>query len=82
MGFTEINKDMLDYICEKKGSPKIGLFTPGTHIPVVEEKQLFEDQPEYALILAWHIGEELAQKLRTQGYKGKFIIPLPKPRIV
>ncbi|MBI2627862.1 MAG: methyltransferase domain-containing protein [Candidatus Niyogibacteria bacterium] len=82
MGFAKINKDILDYICEKKGSPKIGLFTPGTHIPVIEEKQLFEDQPEYALILAWHIGEELTQKLRTQGYKGKFIIPLPKPRIV
>lgn len=82
MGFAGINQQIVDYICERKGSPKIGLFTPGTHIPIVDEKQLFEDQPEYALILSWHIGEELAHKLRTLGYKGKFIIPLPKPKIV
>ncbi|KKS99620.1 MAG: hypothetical protein UV75_C0002G0001, partial [Candidatus Giovannonibacteria bacterium GW2011_GWA1_43_15] len=57
------------------------LFTPGTHIPVLEENKLFKDQPDYALILSWHIGEELMKILRKNGYKGKFIMPLPKARI-
>lgn len=82
LGFTKINEHILEYACEKNGSPKIGLYTPGTHLPVVDEKQLLVDQPEYALILSWHIGNELMKILRKQGYKGKFIMPLPKPKIV
>jgi len=81
LGFTHIDKDMLEYLGEKSGSPKIGLLTPGTHIPVVDEKRIFEEQPEYVLVLSWHIGEELMKKIRQLGYKGKFIMPLPEPKI-
>lgn len=82
LNFVKINNHLMNYTCEKTGSPKIGLFTPGTHIPVVDEKKLLSDQPDYALVLSWHIGEELMKKLRQLGYKGKFIIPLPKPKII
>jgi 2-polyprenyl-3-methyl-5-hydroxy-6-metoxy-1,4-benzoquinol methylase len=82
LGFTKITTDILDYTCEKRGSPKIGLFTPGTHIPVVDEEKLLKDQPEYVMVLSWHIGMELIKKTKEAGYKGKFIMPLPKPYIV
>lgn len=82
LNYTHIDHDILDYNCEKAGSPKIGLFTPGTHIPVVDEQRLFDEQPEYCLILSWHIAEELAKKVRDLGYKGKFIAPMPIPRIL
>lgn len=82
LNFTKIDNSILDYNCEKKGSPKIGLFTPGAHIPIVDEEKLFQEQPEYALMLSWHIGEELMKKVRQLGYKGKFILPLPEPKII
>jgi len=82
LNFTHLDKDILDYLGEKSGSPKIGLLTPGTHIPVVDEKKILEEQPEYLLILSWHIGEELIKIMQRLGYKGKFIIPLPKPTII
>ncbi|MDP3999617.1 MAG: class I SAM-dependent methyltransferase [bacterium] len=82
LGFTHIDKDLIAYLGEKSGSPKIGLLTPGTHIPVVDEKKIFQEQPEYVLVLSWHIGEELVKKIKQLGYKGKFILPLPKPRII
>lgn len=82
LGFTKINNALLDYACEKTGSPKIGLYTPGTHILVVNESRLLKEQPEYVLVLSWHIGDELVRKTKEAGYKGKFIIPLPIPRIV
>lgn len=81
LGFSKIDEQLINYIVERAGSPKIGMFTPGTHIPVLDEKLLFEDQPEYALMLSWHIGHELMEKLRAAGYKGKFIMPLPKVEI-
>jgi hypothetical protein len=55
---------------------------PGTLIPVLDEARLFDDQPEYALLLSWHIAEELAPKLTAKGFKGRFIVPLPTPRIL
>lgn len=82
LGFSKINTHLLDYTCEKSGSPKIGLFTPGTHIPVVDEKELLKKQPDYALILSWHIGPELMKIARKNGYKGKFIMPLPEPKVI
>lgn len=82
LGFTHVDASVLDYACEKRGSPKIGLYTPGTHIPVVDEARFLKEQPEYALLLSWHIGTELMKIMRTHGYKGSFIIPLPRPRVV
>ncbi len=67
---------------EVKGSYKIGKYMPGTLMPVVDESQLFEDQPEFALLLSWHIADELMPKLRARGFRGNFIVPLPTPRIV
>jgi hypothetical protein len=33
-------------------------------------------------VLSWHIADELMPRLRAEGFKGKFILPLPEPRIV
>ncbi len=82
LGFSKINTHLVSYAGEKNGSPKIGLYTPGTHIPVLDEKVIFEKQPEYALVLSWHIGEELMKLYRKLGYKGKFIMPLPTAKII
>lgn len=82
LGFTKIDSTLLDYTCERTGSPKIGMYTPGTHIPVADEKRLFEEHPEFAMILSWHIGDELVKKLKELGFKGKIIIPLPEPRLI
>ena len=82
LGFSKIDSTLIDYNGEKKGSPKIGMYTPGTHIVVVDEAKILKEQPEYAVVLSWHIGDELMKTLRARGYKGKFIVPLPKAKIV
>ncbi len=82
INYVGLDDGILDYVLEIKGSYKIGNYIPGTLIPIIEETKLFKDQPEYALLLSWHIAEELMPKLAEKGYKGDFIIPLPTPRIV
>jgi len=77
-----LDDSIIDCVLEIKGSYKIGKYMPGTLIPVLDEKKLLEDQPEYALLFSWHIADELAAKLRQMGFKGKFISPLPTPRIL
>jgi hypothetical protein len=82
VNYVGLDESILDYVCEIKGSLKIGKYMPGTVIPVVDEARMFDEQPEYALILSWHIADELIPKLRERGYRGQFIVPLPEPRIV
>ena len=66
----------------EKSTLKIGKFTPGTHIRVLDDNKLVEEQPDYALLLSWHFGESIINKFRNDGYKGKIIIPLPEPKIL
>jgi len=80
LNYCAIGPDLLDYTVEKS-KLKTGRLTPGTHIPIVEEQRLFQDQPEYALILSWNIKDELMPKLKAAGFKGRFIVPIPAPKI-
>ena len=80
--YTGIDDGILDCVVEVAGSHKIGKYIPGTRIPVLEESKLFDDQPDYALILSWHIAEELMPKLRNRGFRGSFIVPLPTPKVI
>ena len=82
VSYVGLDGGMIDYVGEIKSSLKVGKYMPGTIIPVVDESRIFEYQPEYALILSWHIAEELMPKLRERGFVGKFIVPLPTPRVV
>jgi len=74
-------EDFLKCVVEVPGSDKIGRDIPGTKIPVLDEGKLIEDQPPYALLLSWHIADDIIPKIRQMGYKGHFILPLPEARI-
>jgi hypothetical protein len=82
INYVGLDDGILQCVLEVKDSLKVGKYMPGTLIPVLEESRLFEDQPEYALLLSWHIADELIPKLRKKGFRGKYIVPLPEPRIV
>jgi len=81
INYVGLDNGVLDSVLEIKGSYKIGKYVPGTVIPVLEEALLFSDQPEYALLLSWHIADELIPKLRERGFRGRYIVPLPSPRV-
>jgi hypothetical protein len=82
VNYVGLDEGIIDYVCEIPGSLKIGKYIPGTQIPVVDEAKLFEDQPDCAVIFSWHIADELAPKLKTKGFRGQFITPLPVPRVL
>ncbi len=70
------------YLAEQSQSLKLGMYSPGCHIPVVDEKLLFEEQPEYGLLLSWNIKDIIVPKLRERGYTGKIIVPVPSLHII
>jgi len=82
LNYCRLGRETIDFVTEKS-TLKIGKFTPGTHIPVVSDAELIERRPDYALLLAWNFAEEIMNNLAEYRAKGgKFIIPIPVPRIV
>jgi SAM-dependent methyltransferase len=82
MSFLEVGPEQIGYIADR--SPlKQGLFTPGSHIPVVSPERLLADQPDYVLLLAWNFADEiLPQQAEYRRRGGKFIVPLPTVAVV
>ena len=82
VNYVGLDSNIIKYICEIKGSHKIGHYLPGTKIPIVDEKIIFHSKPDYLILFSWHISKELIKIFKKKGYKGKFIVPLPKPKII
>jgi SAM-dependent methyltransferase len=77
-----ISRDILPYIAEQATCLKVGLFTPGTHIPIVDEARMLQEQPDYGFLLSWHYAKDIIRNLRKKGLRSKIIVPLPEVRIV
>lgn len=80
--YLEIGRELLPYIVDR--SPlKQGLYTPGTHIPVVGPERLLLDQPDYVLLLAWNFVDEIIeQQMEYRKRGGKFMVPVPEIRVL
>ena len=81
INYLGLDQDVVDCVLEIKGSYKIGNYIPGTKIPILNENILSKNKPDYLILFSWHIKNELKRNLKRKGFKGKFIIPLPSPKI-
>jgi hypothetical protein len=82
LNYCRIGTETLDYVTEK-AALKIGRYTPGTHVPVVSDQTLVDTRPDYALLLAWNFADEIMNNLQAfRNAGGRFIIPIPVPRVV
>lgn len=82
LNYYGMTRDLMPYLAEQPTSLKLGLYLPGKHIPVVDNRILIEEQPEYVVLLAWHYAAPIAEQLRARGLKSKFVVPLPQAQIL
>jgi hypothetical protein len=80
----QINKigKYIDYIYDKS-ELKNNKFSPGYNIKILNPVKINKLKPNYLLLLAWNIKNEiLRQEKKFKNSGGKFIIPFPTPYII
>ena len=82
LNYCNLDENNLDFIAEQPTSLKLNYYIPGTNLEIVNDDILLEKKPDYVLLLAWHLSEPIIKKWKKKGLKSKFIIPLPKVRII
>lgn len=82
MNYFGIDPQLVDFIVDR-AKEKQGLYTPGTHMQIFPVEKIYQEKPDYLLILCWNIYKEVIEQMKAyQENGGKFIIPIPKIKII
>ena len=82
LSYAGVGRDLLDYVVDR--SPyKQGRYTPGGGLPIHPPERLAIDVPDYVLLLTWNFADEIfEQQAEYRRRGGRFIVPIPEPRVV
>jgi SAM-dependent methyltransferase len=77
-----IGPELLDFVVDRNPH-KQGRFMPGTPLPIRAPAALATAAPDAVLLLAWNLADEvLAQERAYRERGGRFVLPVPEPRLV
>jgi hypothetical protein len=80
LNFCGIGPPLLPFTVDRNPL-KVGLFTPGTHVPVLSVDALETRRPSHVLILAWNFADEIVRQQPAHAARGgRWLVPIPHPR--
>jgi hypothetical protein len=62
---------------------KQGRYLPGVQIPIFAPERIAETRPDYVFILPWNIEAEIVEQMSAvRDWGGRFVVPIPRLRII
>ncbi len=82
INYVGIDTGLIDFVVDRN-THKQGRFMPGKHLPIFPCERLVSERPDYCLLLAWNFADEIMnQQAEYIRRGGRFIVPVPRPRIL
>jgi hypothetical protein len=82
LNYCGIKSDFIDFVTDANPH-KQNKWLPASHIPVVNEKYLRDQKPDFVIILPWNLKQEVMQQLAyIKEWGGQFVIPIPHLQII
>lgn len=82
LNYIGAGQETIDFVVDRN-IHKQGKYIPGVRIPICDPARIIEQMPDYVLLLPWNLEKEiLSQQTEYMNRGGRFIIPVPEPRIV
>jgi C-methyltransferase-like protein/putative zinc binding protein/methyltransferase family protein len=77
-----LGSETLDFVVD--ASPhKQGFHMPGNGLLIRPPAALLEETPDYLLLLAWNLVDEIVRQQRDYRERGgRFIVPIPEPEVI
>jgi SAM-dependent methyltransferase len=81
LNYCGIRSDFMDYTVDR--SPhKQGHYLPGIHIPIYDPEKISETKPDYVVILAWNLKDEIMEQMSyIREWGGQFVVLIPEVKI-
>jgi hypothetical protein len=82
LNFCQISKDSIEYVVDI--SPhKQGKFLPGIHLPIYSPEKIKDTKPDYIVILAWNLKDEIIKQMDfVKEWGGQFVVLIPEVKIL
>jgi SAM-dependent methyltransferase len=78
LNYCGIRGDLVDYVVDR--SPhKQGRFLPGSHLAIHDPVRVDETRPDYLLLFAWNLKDEIVEQMRhVREFGCRFVVPIPQ----
>ncbi len=82
LNYCGLGPEFVDYVVDR--SPhKQGRYLPGTRIPIESPDRIAETRPDYLLLLAWNLKDEIMEQMAyVREFGCRFVTPVPTIRVL
>ena len=82
LNYCGIDTRLVQYVADR--SPhKQGRYLPGSRLPIHAPEHVAETRPDYLLLLAWNLRDEIVDQMGwIREWGGRFVVPVPEVAVI